>query len=139
MKTMKTLAQLENLDLVQDFIEQQLLAAGCPEPIRMQVAMAVEEIYVNIVDYAYFPETGDVEVQCSLMENPLQVTIEFRDKGQPFDPLEHPEADIHSSAEERDIGGLGIFMTRQLMDKVDYRYEHGKNILTLKKEWRKVT
>lgn len=138
MKTMKTLALLENLDQVQDFVEQQLLEAGCPDKTRMQVAMAVEEIYVNIVDYAYFPGTGDVEVHCSLKEAPLQVIIEFRDGGQPFDPLEHPEADISLSADEREVGGLGIFMTRQLMDEVDYRYEHGKNILTLKKEWEEV-
>lgn len=134
MKTMKTAALLENLDQVQSFIEQQLSDAGCPEKIRQQVAMAAEEIFVNIVDYAYTPDTGEIEVQC-LSEEPFQVVIEFRDRGLPFDPLAHPEADISSSAEEREIGGLGIFMTKQLMDTVSYRYEHGKNILTLKKEW----
>lgn len=133
---MKTLALLENLDQIQEFVQQQLKAAGCPEKTRTQVAMAMEEIYVNIVDYAYFPETGEVEVCCSLKEEPLQVVIEFRDGGQPFDPLEHPEADINLSADEREIGGLGILMTRQLMDAVEYRYECGKNVLTLKKSWK---
>lgn len=135
MKRIKTLALLENLDQVQEFVEAELEKAGCPEKTRIQVAMAVEEIYVNITDYAYVPDTGDVEVCCALNEDPLQIIIEFRDGGQPFDPLELPEADICSSAEERKIGGLGIFMTKQLMDQVDYRYDHGKNILTLKKTW----
>lgn len=135
MKSLKTMALLENLDQVQKFVEEALIKAGCPEKVRVQVAMAVEEIYVNIADYAYDPEIGDVEVQCNLNDDPLQIIIEFQDHGIPFDPLAQPEADISASAEERSIGGLGIFMTRQLMDQVDYRYERGKNILTLKKIW----
>lgn len=135
MTQLKLEASLKNLDHVQKFIEQQLAEADCPEKIRLQVAMAVEEIYVNITEYAYFPETGDVEVYCSLKKDPLQIIIEFHDHGQPFDPLEHAEADIHLPAELRPVGGLGIFMTKQLMDNVAYRYERGKNILTLRKEW----
>lgn len=135
MSGMKTMALMENLGQIQKFVDQQLQNAGCPEKTRIQVEMAVEEIYVNIVEYAYVPETGEVEICCDLSREPLQLVIEFRDGGKPFDPLAHPEANIGASAEAREIGGLGIFMTRKLMDEAEYRYENGKNILTLKKAW----
>lgn len=135
MTELKLAATLENLDQVQEFIGEQLTESGCPEKIRLQIEMAVEEIFVNIVTYAYAPEDGEVDITCSLTDSPIQIAIEFQDHGVPFDPLKQPEANTHQSAEEREIGGLGIFMTKQLMDNVAYRYEHGKNILTLRKEW----
>lgn len=135
-------AVLDNLDQVQEFVEMKLWKAGCPEKERIQVAMAVEEIFVNIVSYAYDSEPGEVEIRisisgnhCGISKSLQQVILEFRDIGKPFDPLEVRAADIGLNAEERKIGGLGIFMTRQLMDAVEYRYELGKNILTMKKSW----
>lgn len=133
MKAIRTMALLENLDPVQEFVRKQLLEAACPEHVRIQIEMAVEEIYVNIVNYAYFPHTGMVEVGCFMEKKPFQAVIEFRDNGQPFNPLEHPQTELHLAAEEREIGGLGIFMTKTLMDEADYRYEQEMNILTLKK------
>lgn len=135
MTELKLAATLENLDQVQEFIGKQLTESGCPENIRMKIEMAVEEIFVNIVTYAYAPKEGEVEITCCLNESPVQITIEFCDHGHPFDPLKQPEADTHQSAEERKIGGLGIFMTRQMMDTVEYRYEDGRNVLRLKKGW----
>lgn len=95
-----------------------------------------------LVSYAYDSEPGEVEVRisisgnhCGISESLQQVILEFRDIGKPFDPLEVRAADIGLNAEERKIGGLGIFMTRQLMDAVEYRCEVGKNILTMKKLW----
>lgn len=100
---------------------------------KMQIEIAVEEIYVNIAHYAYNPEIGDATIRCNIEQDPLKIIIQFLDNGKPFNPLEHKEADISLSAEERDIGGLGIFMVKKSMDDILYSYEHGKNILTIKK------
>ena len=72
-------------------------------------------------------------MRCAVGGNPLQVTIQFLDSGKPFDPLARPDADTSLSAEERDIGGLGILMVKKSMDDVGYEYRDGCNILTLKK------
>ncbi|GKI14739.1 histidine kinase [Oscillospiraceae bacterium] len=126
-------ATLENLEQVQAFIEQELQAAGCSPKAMLQISVAVEEIYVNIAHYAYHPEVGEATVRCAVGGDPLQVTVQFLDSGKPFDPLAKPDADTTLSAEERQIGGLGILMVKKSMDAVDYRYENGKNILTLRK------
>ena len=88
---------------------------------------------MNIAHYAYHPEVGEATVRCAVGGDPLQVTVQFLDSGKPFDPLAKPDADTTLSAEERKIGGLGILMVKKSMDAVDYRYENGKNILTLRK------
>ena len=133
MKEITLPATLENLAPVQAFIEGELEAAGCPMKAMMQISIAVEEIYVNIARYAYDPQVGEATVRCAVGGGPLQVTIQFLDSGKPFDPLARPEADTSLSAEERDIGGLGILMVKKSMDDVQYRYKDGCNILTLKK------
>lgn len=126
-------AVLEELGHVQEFVEQKLEAQGVTRKVQMQISIAVEEIYVNIANYAYNPEIGKATVRCEVGDNPLQVIIQFLDNGRPFDPLAKPDADITLSAEEREIGGLGIFMVKQSMDDVIYEYKDGCNILTLKK------
>ena len=125
----------ENLkaDQVRPFVEQALEAQGISMKIQMQISIAVEEIYVNIARYAYHPEIGQATVRCAVGGNPLQVTIQFLDSGKPFDPLAKPDADTTLSAEERDIGGLGILMVKKSMDDVVYEYRDGCNILTLMK------
>lgn len=133
MKEITLPATLENLAAVQAFVEEELEAADCPMKAMMQVSIAVEEIYVNIAHYAYNPEVGEATVRCAVGGDPLQVTIQFLDSGKPFDPLAKPDADTTLSAEEREIGGLGILMVKKSMDDVQYRYENGCNILTLKK------
>lgn len=137
MKSINIEAALDNLRQVQDFIEEELLKAGCPPKVMMQIAIAVEEIYINIARYAYDSATGDAVICCDVEHDPAQVTIQFLDHGKPFDPLAKSDADIDIPAKEREIGGLGILMTKKLMDGIEYRYENGKNILTLKKEWDK--
>ena len=126
-------ATLENLTFVQAFIEEELESCSCPMKAAMQISVAVEEIYVNIAHYAYHPTVGDATVRCAVGGTPLQVTIQFLDSGKPFDPLAKPDADITLSAEEREIGGLGILMVKKSMDDVQYEYKNGCNILTLKK------
>ena len=135
MKELTVPATLEQLDAVQAFVEGELEEHGCPMKVMLQVSVAVEEIYVNIAHYAYHPEIGQATVRCSVGGDPLQVTIQFLDSGRPFDPLAKPDADTTLSAEEREIGGLGILMVKKSMDDVAYEYRDGCNILTLKKSF----
>ena len=123
----------ENLPEVQDFVEEHLEAASCPMKARMQIGLAVEEIFVNIASYAYAPEQGKATVRVEVSPDPVTVTVTFLDKGIPYDPLAKQDPDVALPAEERQIGGLGIFMAKQVMDDVAYEYKDGQNILTLKK------
>ena len=133
MKDITVDATLDNLEVVQNFVSEELESQGCSMKVMMQIEIAVEEIYVNIVHYAYNPEVGKATVRCEVTENPMQVIIQFLDSGVPFDPMAKEDADITLSAEERDIGGLGIFMVKQSMDEVKYEYKDGKNVLTIRK------
>lgn len=127
-------AQLDQLEQVQAFVGKQLELYDCPNKLKFQLDVAVEEIFVNIAHYAYRPEqAGEATVRCCVGGDPLQVTIQFLDHGKPFNPLAKKDADTTLSAEERQIGGLGILMVKKSMDAVDYAYEDGKNILTIKK------
>lgn len=128
-------ATLENLDQVTAFVEEKLEACGCPMKIQMQVAIAVEEIYVNIAHYAYNPEVGPATIRVEVPEDPLEVVITFMDRGKPYDPLAKEDPDVSLSAEERDVGGLGIFMVKQTMDDIRYEYADGRNILKIRKRW----
>ena len=122
-----------NLDEVQSFVEEHLESTDCSMKDQMQIGVAVEEIFVNIASYAYQPENGKAMVRVEVSENPVMVTITFIDNGMPYDPLAREDPDITLPAEKRGNGGLGIFMTKQLMDDVLYEYKDGQNILTLKK------
>ena len=126
-------AVTENLVYVQDFMEQRITAAGCSAEAKMQISIAVEEIFVNIINYAYHPKKGSATIRAEVSSAPVTVTITFTDRGVPYDPLAKEDPDITLSAQERQIGGLGIFMTKKLMDNVTYEYKDGRNILTLKK------
>ena len=124
----------ENLPVVMDFIEKHLEAAGCPPKALMQITVAAEEIFVNIAHYAYSPETGWAKVRVEVSDEPVTVSITFVDNGIPYDPLAKEDPDITLPAEQRDPGGLGIFITKKTMDDVVYEYKDGQNILTLKKK-----
>jgi len=126
-------AAVENLPEVMAFVERRLDEADCPPKAQMQIGVAVEEIFVNIAHYAYAPEIGHATVRVEVCEAPLSVLITFIDHGVPYDPLARDDPDVTLSAEERKIGGLGIFMTKKLMDDVAYEYRDGQNILTLRK------
>ena len=133
MKDITVDATLDNLEVVQNFVSEELESQGCSMKVMMQIEIAVEEIYVNIVHYAYNPEIGKATIRCEVTEDPMQVIIQFMDSGVPFDPLAKEDADITLSAEEREIGGLGIFMVKKSMDEVSYEYKEGKNVLTIRK------
>jgi anti-sigma regulatory factor (Ser/Thr protein kinase) len=133
MKELEIEALTENLPQVLSFLDEQLEAAGCPMKIQMQIDIAVEEIFVNIAHYAYNPEIGTAKVRVEVLGDPPTVDITFIDQGIPYDPLAKADPDVTLSAEERQIGGLGIFMVKKTMDDVVYHYEDGKNILTIRK------
>ena len=98
------------------------------------VCVAVEEVFVNIARYAYAGGDGDVNLSIALSEKDSTVTFRISDRGIPFDPLQKPDPDITLSADEREIGGLGILITKKTMDTVSYAYENGQNILTMTKK-----
>ena len=124
----------EKLPEVMAFVDAHLEAAGCSEKAKNQVDLAVEEIFINIADYAYHPETGTAQVRVEVKEDPVTAIITFIDHGMQYDPLAREDPDVTLPAEERREGGLGIFLTKKLMDGVHYEYNNGRNILTLEKQ-----
>ena len=126
-------AEDENLDEVQAFVEERLADSGCSMKAQMQIAVVVEEVFVNIAHYAYAPDTGRAKLNTEISGDPRAITITFTDRGIPYDPLAKPDPDLSLPASEREIGGLGILMTKKFMDDVSYEYRDGQNILSLKK------
>jgi anti-sigma regulatory factor (Ser/Thr protein kinase) len=128
MKELSIDAIIENLDAVLEFVADELETV--PMKLQTQIAIAVEEIFVNIAHYAYTPEIGDVLIRIAVDDD---VVIEFEDKGKPYNPLKKSDPDVALGAEEREVGGLGIFMVKKIMDAVEYKREDGKNLLTIRK------
>ena len=128
-------ATIENIETVTDFVNEQLEAAGCSVKEQMQIDIAIDEIFSNIVHYAYGEKGGDVTVRIELPGNPKEAVLTFVDSGIPYNPLEQSDPDISLSAEERKIGGLGIFMVKKTMDDMTYEYKDGKNILKITKKF----
>lgn len=126
-------ATLDNLNTVLAFVDKQLEQAGCPLKLMTQVDLAVEEIFVNIARYAYHPYVGEARVRCEAGGDPFQIIVGFADRGRPYNPLDRQDPDVTLDAQRRQIGGLGIFMAKKLMDDIQYEYRDGKNILTLRK------
>lgn len=124
-------ARLDNLELMLDFIERNAKETGFDARKTRQVRLASEEALVNVINYAYPGQSGEVEITCSTEDRRL--LLEIADSGIPFNPLLSPDPDISAPMEERKIGGLGIYMVRSIMDTVEYRREQDKNILTLTK------
>ena len=136
MKEMTIAATTQNIDVVTDFVNEQLEALDCPMKAQMQIDIAIDELFGNIAHYAYNPDVGEATVRVEVVEEPLSVIITFIDEGVPYDPLSAAAPDTTLSAEERSLGGLGIFMVRKSMDEITYRYENGSNILSIRKNLR---
>ena len=126
-------ADKNELDNVLAFSEEQLENAGCNAKEIMPITVAVEEIFVNIANYAYREKGGKVSFSIDYEKEKNEIIFIFSDSGIPFDPTAKPDPDITLSAEERQIGGLGIFMCKMIMDKVSYQRNDNKNILTMSK------
>lgn len=127
-------AETENLAQVQTFVEERLEKTDCSPRTMMQISVAVEEVFVNIALYAYAPGKGRARVRAEIGGDPAAAVITFMDRGMPYDPLARTDPDISLPAEEREPGGLGILMTKKLMDEAAYEYRDGQNVLTLKKK-----
>ena len=133
MKELNIAATVENIETVTDFVNEQLEALDCPMKAQMQIDIAIDELFGNIAHYAYNPEIGQATVRVEVTQDPLAVVITFIDNGAPYDPLAKADPDITLSTEEREIGGLGIFMVKKTMDEIAYEYKDGQNILAIKK------
>lgn len=123
---------VQEASLLAPFIETIATENGLDHSLTMELNLAVEEAVVNVMEYAYPQgETGEVTIEVSLADGKLDINI--IDSGTPFDPTKKSDPDTNLPVEERSIGGLGIFLVRQVMDTVSYRRDDGKNILTFTK------
>ena len=126
-------AKTEALSDVLGFVEQTLESFDCPMKIQMAVCVAIEEVFVNVAHYAYPDSQGDMTLAIGFDEDSRTASFCMMDQGTPFDPLKKPDPDITLSVEEREIGGLGIYIAKKTMDSISYAYENGQNILTMTK------
>ncbi len=134
MKELTIDATVENIEKVTEFVNTQLNEHGCSPKVQTHIDIAIDELFGNIAGYAYNPDVGPATVRVELKEAPLAVCITFIDHGIPFDPLKKADPNINLSAEERKIGGLGIYMAKKFMDDISYEYKDGQNILTIIKK-----
>ena len=134
MEALRIKALTDNLDRVLQYVDTALELMGCSMKNQIQIDMAVEELFVNIAHYAYKGTAGDAVILAGPDPKTGILRITFRDWGVPFDPLAKTDPDISLSVEERELGGLGIFMAKKIMDTMDYRYENGQNVLTMTKK-----
>ncbi len=134
MKELTVDAVVENIPIVTDFVNEQLMSHNCSIKIQAQIDIAIDELFGNIAHYAYNSDVGLATVRVELVKEPLTVIITFIDHGVPYDPLKQDDPDTTLLAEERKIGGLGIYMVKKSMDDIFYEYKNGQNILTIKKK-----
>lgn len=131
-KVLKIDADLDKVYEVQDFVNAELEAHDCNMKAQMQIEIAVEELFVNIAHYAYPEGKGDAEIRVSVEDGVASIT--FCDHGIPYNPLAREDPDVTLTAQERKIGGLGIYMVKKSMDDMLYEYTDQQNILTIKKK-----
>ena len=136
-KELSVEADVKNLDKVLLFLGERLDALGCSPRAKMQIEVALEEIFVNVASYAYEKSERETDIVSISVENstePLRVEVTITDSGIPFDPLAKEDPDVTLTAEQRKIGGLGIYMVKKSMDQGRYEYRDGKNVLTFRKD-----
>ena len=131
-------ATLDNIPEVTAFVDALLEEHGCPMKAQIQIDVAIDEIFSNIARYAYKGSKGKATVRVEIEKDPAAVRITFADSGVPYNPLEQDDPDITLSADDRPIGGLGIFVVKKTMDDLRYAYRDGKNILCIRKKIGKV-
>ena len=132
MRELNIPAKMENLEIMIEFILEAIENIGDKDKIKGKLRLISEEILVNVINYAYPEKTGNIYIGTELLDDILSLKI--IDQGIKFDPLERQDPDINLPLEDRTIGGLGIFMVKNIMDEVKYSYEDGNNILILKKK-----
>lgn len=140
MKELRVEASVKNLPIVFRFVLGELENCGCSKKTMRAIKLSVEEVFVNIAQYAYDPKTGPAIISMEVVRDPdpVRVIISFADTGKPFDPLVVERPDTSLPLEQREVGGLGVFLVRTHMDWVHYGYQDGMNILTIEKNLQEV-
>lgn len=131
--SIKLPAEIENIAKVTDFVEEKISSSGFPAKFISQINIVIDEIVGNISNYAYTPENGSVEVYLSISENPHAITLSFIDCGVAYNPLERTDPDVTLPESQRQIGGLGILMVKNIVDDISYQRVDDENILTITK------
>lgn len=133
MKEIKLEAVVENIPRATAFVSEELDKIGCPMKARAQIDIAIDELFGNIAHYAYPGGTGDAVVRFEFDALSRTAAVTFMDSGVPYDPLKKEDPDVTLPAEQRKIGGLGIFLVKKTMDEMRYERRDGRNVLTIKK------
>ncbi|MBO6207134.1 MAG: ATP-binding protein [Lachnospiraceae bacterium] len=132
------IAILENYGQVADFVDTELEKRDVSMGDISSIDIALDEIYANVANYAYGDdEAGEITVRLDFTPDTSSVRMTFLDQGIPYDPLKKPDPDVTLEAEKRQIGGLGIYMVKHLMNEVTYEYRGGMNILRMRKDFAK--
>lgn len=131
MKKIIVPASLNHFNEVMSFVSSNLEEYECSMKIQMKIELACDEIFANIVSYAYKDHIGDVEIDMDYKDHCISLT--FIDSGIPYNPLEVKDPDVSLSLDKREIGGLGVFLVKKSMDECFYEYMNGKNHFTIKK------
>lgn len=134
MKELTVDATMASIPVITEFVDGQLERLECPAKAQAQIDIAIDELFSNIVHYAYHPEIGPATVRVEVLEEPLSVIITFIDQGVPYDPLSKADPDVTLTAEDREPGGLGIYIVKKNMSEITYEYKDGKNILRIRKD-----
>ncbi|HAQ51735.1 MAG TPA: ATP-binding protein [Lachnospiraceae bacterium] len=132
--TLEVSSDIKNLGEAKDFIEEKLNTTECSAKTKMSICLCVEEIFMNVCSYAYTPGSGDVILEVSFSDSKDVAYITIIDRGVPYNPLNRDKLDIESHIKKRQVGGLGIFMTQNIMDNMSYEYTNHENRLTLEKK-----
>ena len=128
-------AEIDSIPAITDFVNEALEEADCSMKAQTQIDIAIDELFSNIAYYAYGENKGEATVVVDLDAEKREVSITFIDSGTPYNPLEKADPDVTLDAEERGIGGLGIFIVKKSMDEIRYEYTDQKNMLTIRKTW----
>ena len=132
-KTLTVPAEIEHQGEVMNFVDEMLKKASASPETIAKTNIVLDEIFTNICHYAYAPAKGTATIRCCVGGTPAFMSLVFRDKGKPFNPLNKADPDITAKIEDREIGNLGIFMVKQIMDSVEYEYKNEENVLTMVK------
>ncbi len=133
MAEFKIEALKENLNHVMSFVDEHLEGVDCPMKAQMQIDLCVEEMFINVASYAYGSGKGDVIIRLEEEKDPSGISIVLVDEGMPYDPLAKADPDVTASADQRQIGGLGIFLVKKNMDNISYRRDGNKNVFRMTK------
>lgn len=133
MRELTTEAVTENLQSVMDFVNDSLSDKGCSAKTLYQMELVLEEIFINIASYAYEGDERPVVLSIDFEEEPLAAIVTFKDKGAPYNPLSRDDPNLALKLENREIGGLGIFLVKKNVDAIWYEHVNGENVLSFRK------